>query len=304
MAAIGSTSETEVSSAKSPSRAPTIYEEPLVVEPLEEHKQSWIVLHGRGDEAHSFANGMMGFLGIPLPDGRGLQAHLPNVRFIFPTAAPRRARVFNRTKITQWFDVYSWNSTEHTDWQVAGLRETSEWIHELIRREIDAVGAQNVVLGGLSQGCASSLISLLLWQGRSIKAVFGMSGWLPFKHVLDSAIDLTLNDTIADVFERSERQTAEDTAARQNLYGTAVKWLCDALDVDRVGTETLNKVPIFIAHGGRDQTVDTRCGQEATDCLRKLGFDVNYQEYETLRHWMRSDELRDIVDFVARCGVP
>lgn len=294
-------SEPEATPSEDTARASATYEEPLVVDASKEHKQSWIVLHGRGDRAQHFANGMLGFLGIPLPDGRGIQEHLPHVRFIFPTASPRRAKSFNRAIITQWFDLYSWNSTEHTDRQIEGLRETSAWIHELIRREIEAVGAENVVLGGLSQGCASSLISLLLWQGEPIKAVFGMSGWLPFQHVLDMAMEMALNGALEDVFERTETELAEASEAKKDPYSTAIKWLCQELQVEQVKNEAVRKVPIFIAHGGRDETVDTERGREAAECLGKLGFVVEYKEYATLTHWMRSDEFSDIIDFVAKC---
>lgn len=283
------------------SSADAMYEEPLVVDPLGEHKQSWIVLHGRGDNAQHFANGMLGFLEIPLPDGQSMQERLPNVRFIFPTAKPRRAGSFNRAMVTQWFDIYTWNSLEHTDRQIEGLRESSEWIHELMKREIEAVGAQNVVLGGLSQGCATSLISLLLWRGEPIRGVFGMSGWLPFRHVLNMALEMTVNDATDDTFQRTEAELTEASEARKDPYYTAIKWLCQELLVDEVKNETARTVPLFIAHGKRDLTVEIERGQEAVECLRRLGFDVKYQEYETLTHWMRSDEFSDIVQFVDSC---
>lgn len=275
----------------------SLYLEPLIVGPASGvHKQSWIVLHGRGDNAHSFAKGIMGFLNIPLPDGRTLDQHLPDVKFVFPTASYRRAKTFKRIPITQWFDIYSWNSTEHLDWQVEGLRETTAWVHRLMRREIEAVGAENVVLGGLSQGCASALISLLLWKAEPIKAVFGMSGWLPFQHVLQLAAEPELKD---DVFEReSTTNNISDVPPEHNIYGKAVRSLCQELDVDIVEGEMAKKIPIFIAHGGEDEKVDTHLGSDAADCLRKLGCNVWYREYPTLVHWMRGDELSDIVDFL------
>ena len=48
------------------------------------------------------------------------------------------------------------------------------------------MGAKSVVLGGLSQGYAASLISLLTWEGEPFAASFGMCGWIPFrKHMSD-----------------------------------------------------------------------------------------------------------------------
>lgn len=43
--------------------------------------------------------------------------------------------------------------------EIEGLRETSEWLHVLLSQEIEKVGADNVALVGLSQGCAATLIA-------------------------------------------------------------------------------------------------------------------------------------------------
>lgn len=40
-----------------------------------------------------------------------------------------------------------------------GLKETSLMLHRLLEREVRELGAQNVVLGGLSQGCAAALVA-------------------------------------------------------------------------------------------------------------------------------------------------
>lgn len=241
----------------------------------------------------------MGFLSLPFPDDRCIHDHLPNVRFVFPTASYRRAQTFDRIKITQWFDIHSWDSTEHAERQIEGLKETSAWVHELIHREIDIVGARNVVLGGLSQGCASSLIALLLWNGEPIKAVFGMSGWLPFKHVLELAKSTSLDADGRILFEGDETEKDPASLKTRTPYATALKMLRDEFGLSSEETNTVNTVPIFITHGGQDETVDVELGREAANCLRQLGLNVKYQEYPTLTHWMRGDELSDIVDFVA-----
>jgi hypothetical protein len=51
--------------------------------------------------------------------------------------------------------------------------------------EIELVDAKNVVLWGLSQGCAASLVALLTWDGEPFGAVVGMCGWLPFRKHLE-----------------------------------------------------------------------------------------------------------------------
>ncbi len=39
-------------------------------------------------------------------------------------------------------------------------------LHRLLEREVREVGGRNVVLGGLSQGCAAALVAGLLWRGE------------------------------------------------------------------------------------------------------------------------------------------
>lgn len=298
MSSTDSTSDEDMSDETSAGKSS--YPPPLIVEPTCEHKESWIILHGRGDKAASFARGFMGLLNFALPDGRTLQQHLPNVRFVFPTASHRRARVFNRATITQWFDVYSWNSTERMEWQVEGLRETTAWIDKLVRREAEVVGPQNVVVGGLSQGCASALIWTLLWSGEKIKCVFGMSGWLPFRHVLELYLPegkQRILEEDQDVFEGSDEN---DT----NPYGAAVKALCQELQLDPVEGQVGRGIPIFLGHGVGDNTVDMERGREGARCLLGLGCNVQWTEYSDLGHWFHGEELFDIVRFVERQGTP
>lgn len=70
---------------------------------------------------------------------------------------------------------------------IDGLRETTAYLHTLIREEIALLraaggGSRDIVLGGLSQGCAASLVAAALWDGEEwpLGAVVGMCGWLPF----------------------------------------------------------------------------------------------------------------------------
>ena len=77
------------------------YPEPLIVSPLQKHKQTWIILHGRGSNALKFGPEL---LGTTIPEYVNLNQAFPNSKFIFPTAAPRRATIYKRSIIHQWFD--------------------------------------------------------------------------------------------------------------------------------------------------------------------------------------------------------
>ena len=160
-----------------------VYPEPLVVPSLREHKQTFILLHGRGSNATKFGTAL---LDCAIPEFGPLPAAFPYAKFVFPTASLRRAAIYRRSLVHQWFDNWSLHTpTVKEELQIQGLRETSQFIHGLLRREIALVGAENVVLGGLSQGCAAGLIAMLLWDRDPLAAVFGMCGYLPFRKHLE-----------------------------------------------------------------------------------------------------------------------
>ena len=98
----------------------------------------------------------------------------------FPSASLSPATIYGGSKINQWFD--NWHLEDRhqkPELQVEGLRASTEYVHGLVKREIEKVGKENVVLWGLSQGCATSLAALLLWDGEPFAAVVGTCGWLP-----------------------------------------------------------------------------------------------------------------------------
>jgi predicted esterase len=160
------------------------YPEPYIVPPRSgTHRQSFIILHGRGSEGEVFGAHL---LMTAIPKFSALQDAFPDAHFIFPTASMRRAAAFGRTPIHQWFDNWSLQDPmERAELQYDGLRGSSEYVHQLLEKEIAAVGGENVVLWGLSQGMAISMISLLLWTGSSFAAAVGMCGWIPLKAQLE-----------------------------------------------------------------------------------------------------------------------
>ena len=65
------------------------------------------------------------------------------------------------------------------------------------------VGPENVILGGLSQGGATTLISLLTWEGKPLAAAFGLCGWLPFRqHIADIVDFQTQGEDSVELFAR------------------------------------------------------------------------------------------------------
>ncbi|KAJ5449757.1 Phospholipase/carboxylesterase/thioesterase [Penicillium daleae] len=151
------------------------YPTPLVIPPLRgEHTHTIISLHGRGSNAERY--------GYELLKSANLQARLPTVEFIFPTARKRRSTILKRTPINQWFDNYSLEDPgQRTELQIEGLCETAEFIHDFGRRGLwkgHPVGA-----------CAACIFTLLGGyddsdEEKTLGAFIGLSGWLPFEQQL------------------------------------------------------------------------------------------------------------------------
>ena len=82
---------------------------------------------------------------------------------------------------------------EREELQTEGLQESCRLLHDLLRQEIAIVGARNVILGGLSQGCAAALVSILLWKSEPLGAIFGFCGWLPIQQCMQDMVEGALN---------------------------------------------------------------------------------------------------------------
>ncbi|KAH3908982.1 hypothetical protein HBH56_166430 [Parastagonospora nodorum] len=301
---------------------------PLVYPPAQEHKTTIIILHGRGSTALKFAQPLLTQEVSPVdtapatctgspeegspPSTKTFQHHFPNTKFIFPTAPLRRAAVFKRSLIHQWFDNWSLTEPElKQHLQAQGLRETSAYIHDLLRDEIKIVGASNVVLMGLSQGCAASIVAMLLWTGEPIGALVGMCGYLPFrKGMHDSVEDTDCLETESlvgsdrdqeDMFERHE-----EASMSGSKFERAVGWLREELGLVPVENglagqnAALQSTPVFMGHGRDDEKVPCHIGKFAADFLGGMEVNVQWQEYAGLGHWYSEDMMRDVVAFLDR----
>lgn len=294
------------------------YPEPVVVPPRQlPHRQTFILLHGRGSWADKFAPALLK-TAVSAPPSSSLASPqtlvciFPHAKFVFPTATRTRATIYRRSLTHQWFNNWKLDlpATEREDLQVPGLRDTTAYLHSLIRDEVAATpggDARNVVLVGLSQGCAASLVSLLLWEGAPLGAVVGMCGWLPFcarmREQLDDAAsggDQRGAGEADDVFVVQR----EDEGEEKEPARVAVDWLREELDVPSKGNGghqsdlVFRNVPVFLGHGAEDDKVHVSLGRDAAGLLESLGAEAVWKEYETLGHWYSGGMLRDVVDFV------
>lgn len=214
------------------------YPPPLIVLPSEEHKHTFIILHGRGSTGPEFAGksisdpavaegdgakssdktrrGGTPLLRSTASNGQTLQSAFPHAKLIFLTASKNRATIY-KSSTHQWFDNWYHNVSakerlQHQYLQIEGLGKSVEYVHGVLRREIAEVGGENVVLWGMSQGCATSLVSLLTWEGRKFAGVIGMCGYLPFATSITEVFPKAEEKAIVkeDVEERSSENDSDD----------------------------------------------------------------------------------------------
>ena len=273
-----------------------------IVEPIHAHTQSVILLHGLGDNGYNF--GTL-FLREGLTfSGCTLTQLLPGARFIFPTAKRRRSSAFRRAKLTQWFDIARLPDPEYRkETQLHGLAESSSQLVPLIHEEVDKVGAQNVILGGISNGSAMSM-SLLLALGLPLGGYIGLCSYLPYqKDILEAVMERTdCKLDKDDVFAQDEEEEAEKSVEIRALEFER-DLLCMEPFTDVIGCRALSTTPIFLGHGELDEKKPPALGQAAAETLRAIGFDVTWKLYSELGHWYKvPDEIEDIADFV-KCRV-
>jgi predicted esterase len=73
---------------------------------------------------------------------------------------------------------------EKNELAISGLRESIRQILEIIEQEAGIAPKERIILGGLSQGCATAILTLLL-SGLEIGAFIGWCGWLPLQKSIE-----------------------------------------------------------------------------------------------------------------------
>ncbi|KAH8694173.1 Alpha/Beta hydrolase protein [Talaromyces proteolyticus] len=284
------------------------------------HKQTIILLHDRGGDATGFGPAIL-FKPLRVRRLRSniyhssqetttLKAKFPHAKFIFPTAASQYSKASGHD-LNQWFDNWPLHATTNdpddqmqNEWRnslpISGLRQTVRTLHELLEAEIGELGgnASGIVLGGFGQGSAASFISALLWEGKSLGALTGMCGWLPFvEDITRAALNEDADMTPAD--NGDNRETDQNTAIQRG-----VNKLRDILELPSSSTASLSSnasiqnTQLFIAHAAQDGTVPIALGRRAGNCLEALGLDVERKEYMNGGHECSEEILCDLVDFL------
>ncbi|KAI2631352.1 acyl-protein thioesterase [Hypomontagnella submonticulosa] len=278
---------------------------PFVVEPTKLHTHSLILLHGLGSNGEKFGKELIE-TGI-CSNGETLANILPGARFIFPTSKKRRAIALNRAMVTQWFDVSSLDDrSQRQDVQVKGLTESLPEILELIKEESQKIPHKNIIIGGISRGCAMALMCLLTLDSP-LGGFIGMSGWLPFQREIEEVAkdDETDSDdpfgsgTDDDPFANSDNESSKD----QDPIARVAEYVRDLLDQETLNSpKEINSsaaTPVFLGHGEGDDKIKLHFGKSASETLTACGYRVTWKTYEDLGHWYKvPDEIDDLVKFI------
>ena len=159
------------------SQAMSGFPSPHVIPPSSPHTYTIILLHGRGSNGPEFAEDL---LEAHTSKGLNLQDHLPGWKWVFPTSRTRLSTTFQQ-EMDEWFDVYSLTDPSlRQELQTEGLRLSVGFVCRLVEQEINVVDGDSgrVVLGGISQGCATAVRAML--SGPKLGAFVGLCGWIPF----------------------------------------------------------------------------------------------------------------------------
>ena len=262
----------------------------FVVEPSVDHTHTIILLHGRGSSGEVFANSLLesGIASTATRSGRmTLVERFPTCKWIFPNAKPRYSTVF-KTKLTEWFDIVSLSHPdEREDLQRPGLNEALEHLQALIRLEMEELPASNLLIGGISQGCATAALAMVA-SNLNIAGFIGMSGWIPFAEQIQKAAGTADGET-----NPALRAT---TSARRSIGLEDGQW-------PHIGRSSdWSQTPIFLGHEEHDPVVDCRLGQKARDVFKACGSSPEWHVYDSGDHWIQEpDELLNLTLFLETC---
>ncbi|ORY11059.1 Alpha/Beta hydrolase protein [Clohesyomyces aquaticus] len=252
---------------------------PHVVKPKKGHAHTHtiILLHGRGATATEFAEE---FFESQDREERFISELLPGIRWVFPSATPRYAETEKET-MNQWFDMTSvQRPQEDVEKQKEALKESVEQVLKIIEDEARKVPREKIFVGGISQGCATALFTMLC-SGDRFAGFIGLSGWLPFQ------------EQIADIAKRFPNLKYRVHRVRQLVE---MKPLPDHME-----RECPLRTPVFIEHCEDDDTVPVENGQAMAETLDKLGMTVRTEWYTEGGHWIKEPQgVDDFVGFIWR----
>ncbi|KAL4744483.1 hypothetical protein BDW72DRAFT_188409 [Aspergillus terricola var. indicus] len=277
------------------------FEAPHIHAPTGSHTHTAILLHGRGSDGPEFAEELFSSM---TSKNKNLPDCLPNWRWVFPTSRDRWTTAFQE-EMCSWFDAYSLTDITHRqDLQVEGLRESVAHIQDILESEIRLLDgeASHVYLGGISQGMATALWTVLCAHGRigqALGGILGFCGWLPFANGADDIIQsFEEANTEIDALDKSQLQRQISSFFRRTIQEAELQHA----DAQGKTISPIFTTPVLLGHGTDDVWVPVELGQQAVRILRKIMAHVEWREYsgaEREGHWIKEPEGFDyIIEFL------
>ncbi|KAK7536095.1 Alpha/Beta hydrolase protein [Phyllosticta citribraziliensis] len=249
-----------------------------ILNPSAEHSHTVIFLHGRDSTAPEFA---VEFFESQASDDKTLPEIFPSFKWVFPTSTLRNSARFS-IEMSQWFDMWSLEDPEEQkETQKAGLSESISSILIAIEDEASLIGTEKIILGGISQGCATAIHALLQGE-RKLGAFVGLCSWLPFQAEIQSITKTA----------RSPAETRDRLRCLFRLQHHRENKLNSALET-----------PVLLAHSEDDEVVSIRYGEKLSRGLMELGMPVEWRTYKHGGHWVNEPQgIDDMVGFSHEAG--
>jgi lysophospholipase-2 len=247
--------------------------------PAENHTHTIILLHGRGSTASEFA---YEFFQSQASDGLTLPEIFPTFKWVFPTSDLRTSIRFEE-EMSQWFDIWSLEETEERkETQKSGLRESVAFILEVMKNEIESVPAENIILGGISQGCATAIHALFA-GGIQLGGFIGFCGWMSFLEEIDGVAKC--------IKDKKETATSSLLGEIWNLPSPLTNLSAHL--------RFTHRVPVFLSHSEDDNIVPIENGARLSQCLGNICEGVEWKKYKEGEHWINEPQgVDDLVAFI------
>ncbi|CAM1511043.1 Fc.00g085560.m01.CDS01 [Cosmosporella sp. VM-42] len=264
--------------------------------PEQQHTHTIVMLHGRGSDAEEFADE---FLSSTLSDGRSLRDAFPGWRWVFPSSRELWSTTFQE-HMPAWFEAYSLTDvTARQDLQVDGIKESVEYIQRVLDEELARLKGQRkrVLLGGISQGCAVAIWTLLCQHRIKLPCAFvGSSTWVPFGDNIERILPSLRKGGESEEVRVAGKVEEPVISDQQNLeYDNFVRTMM-APRFSTPQDQLFPNVPAMLGHGVDDAYVDVQLGRQAVRILEQAGFIVVRKEYEGAEqegHWFKVPEQID-----------
>ncbi|GAP90607.1 putative phospholipase carboxylesterase [Rosellinia necatrix] len=237
-----------------------------------QHTHTIIFLHGHESSARDLSQ-----LIWESHDRRGwsLQHIFPSVKWVFPQAEEVYVERFQQY-LSRWYDIWdARDPDDRRDLQVPGLRNATPQLISLIKSEASRVGLANVILAGVSQGCATAVHALLNYpisetaeEGNRLCAFIGLSGWMSLQ---------------AGSAQESRQLLGAVSTPNDNIY--------------------LN-TPAFLSHCADDTAVPIIQGERLRHTLTTYGMTVTWKPYLSGGQWINTPQgVEDLVAFLKTQGL-